>query len=208
MTFRQNKKNIAGNPRRTMLRKLAVGLLAAVLAPVLSVPSAHAASPVLAGKKALMVYYSWGGNTRQVVSQIQKTIQADAVELKTVDPYPEEYRPTTVQARKELEANFRPPLSTRIDNLSEYDVIIIGSPNWWGTVAMPVFTFLGSYDLSGKTVAMYITHEGSRLGRAMDDLTRLCPASSILEGLAIRGGSVGSAQNDVTAWLRKIGLAS
>jgi flavodoxin len=186
---------------------MAFGLLAVKFTSILPLSVADAASSILAGSKTLIVYYSWSGNTRQIVGQIRKTIQADVFELKTVDPYPEEYRPTTVQAKKEQEAGYRPPLSTKIDNLGDYDVIIIGSPNWWGTVAMPVFTFLESYDLSGKTIAMYITHEGSRLGNSMDDLRKLCPNSTILEGLAIRGGSVGSAQKDVDAWLRKIGLA-
>lgn len=195
----------SGISRRTFFGGIALGLIAAALAPAFSVSTAHAAQGEGKGK-TLIIYYSWGGNTRQIVGQIQKTIQADVVELKTVDPYPEEYRPTTVQAKKELEANYRPPLSTKIGNLDDYDTVIIGSPNWWGTVAMPVFTFLESYDLSGKKVAVYITHEGSRLGRAVDDVTRLCPKAEILEGLAIRGGSVGSAQRDVDAWLRKIGL--
>lgn len=202
MTIKQGK--LAGYSRRSLIKGAALGLLTASLG---STFSANAAAGNLADKKILIIYYSWGGNTRQIVSQIKNKIQADVVELKTVDPYPEEYRPTTVQAKKEQEANYRPPLENKINNLKDYDVIIIGSPNWWGTVAMPVFTFLESYDLSGKTIALCMTHEGSRLGNSLDDLKRLCPNSDILEGLAIRGGGVASAQNDVAAWLRKIGLA-
>jgi flavodoxin len=209
MKFRKDTKFSSFSSCWRVLTKGMVffGLLGSTLVSLLPVSSANAASTDLTGKKTLIVYYSWGGNTRQIVDQIRKTIQADVFELKTVDPYPEEYRPTTVQAKREQETGYRPPLSTKIDNLDAYDVIIIGSPNWWGTVAMPVFTFLESYTLSGKTIAMYITHEGSRLGNSMDDLRKLCPSSTVLEGLAIRGGSVGSAQKDVDAWLRKIGLA-
>lgn len=192
--------------RRCVLFGMGCGLLGATLAPLLSSSKALAAVTGQAGGKTLIVYYSWGGNTRQVVDHIQKTISADVVELKPVTPYPEEYRPTTQQAKREQEANFRPPLSTKIDNLETYDNVIIGSPNWWGTLAMPVFTFLDSYDLSGKRVGLFITHEGSRLGRSLDDLKRLEPGATILDGLAIRGGSVASAQSDVAAWLQNIGM--
>lgn len=201
------KPSSIDDSRRIVLKGAAFGLLTALFSPLLSIPAANAASPGPQSKKTLIVYYSWSGNTRQIVGQIQKTIQADVVELKPVDPYPAEYKPTTVRAKKEQEANYRPPLSTTIDNLDDYDTVIIGSPNWWGTVAMPVFTFLETYDLSGKNVAVYITHEGSRLGRAVDDVKRLSPNANVLEGLAIRGSGVGSAQKDVNAWLQKTGLA-
>ena len=197
----------AGRVRRSLLMALVFGALTIPLAPIFSVCQANAATRNPEVNKVLIVYYSWGGNTRQIVSQVQNTIQADVVELKAVNPYPEAYRPTTVQAKKELESGYRPALSTKIDNLDNYNTIIIGSPNWWGTVAMPIMTFLEEYDLSGKTIAMYITHEGSRLGNSMGDLKKFCPNSTVLEGLAIRGGSAGSAQKDVAAWLRKIGLA-
>jgi flavodoxin len=194
--------------RRILIRAMAFfGLLGVALASLPQASSANDAPADLAGKKTLITYYSWGGNTRQIVGQIQKTIKADVFELQTADPYPEEYRPTTVQAKREQETGYRPPLKSRLENLGDYDVVIIGSPIWWGTMAMPVFTFLDSYDLSGKTIALYTTHGGSRLGKSMDDLKKLCPNSTILEGLAIPGGSVGSAQSDVDAWLRKIGLA-
>ena len=200
------KQSPSATSRRTVIKGLASGLVASAFVPLLPFSSSNAAPMDLAGKKTLIVYYSRSGNTRQIVGQIQKSIQADTVELQTVYPYPTEYRPMTQQAKKELEGGYRPPLSTKIDNIEKYDVIIIGSPNWWGTMAMPVFTFLESYDLSGKTIAMYITHEGSRLGNSMNDLKRLCSKSTFLEGLAIRGGSVASAQGDVDKWLRAIGL--
>ncbi|MCY2005559.1 hypothetical protein OW774_23830 [Klebsiella pneumoniae] len=85
----------SGISRRTFFGGIALGLLAVAFAPVFSVSTTHAAQGEGKGK-TLIVYYSWGGNTRQIAGQIQKTIQADVVELKTIDPYPEEYRPTTV----------------------------------------------------------------------------------------------------------------
>lgn len=85
--------------------------------------------------KALIVFYSRSGNTRALARQLQTLIGAELVELETVQPYPEAYRAVTEQAKHELESGFKPRLKTRIDHIQAYDVILVGSPNWWGTVA-------------------------------------------------------------------------
>lgn len=157
-------------------------------------------------KKFLIVYYSRSGNTDYVAKHIHNQIGGDIVKLETVNPYPEQYRATTIQAKKELEADFRPALKNKINNIADYDVIFIGSPNWWGTMSMPIRTFLYDYDLSGKQVALFITHEGSGLGRSMDDLRKFEPNAVILDGIAIRGGSAEGSQSQVQQWLKKIGM--
>jgi flavodoxin len=157
-------------------------------------------------KKMLIIYYSWGGNTRTMATQIQSLTGADMFELKTVNPYPAEYRPTTEQAKREKESGYRPPLATKIENLEDYDTIFIGSPNWWGTLPMPFFTFLEEHNLAGKTLIPFMTHEGSGFGNSLSDLMKLCPNATILEGLAERGGRVRNAQPGVAQWLKKIGI--
>lgn len=156
--------------------------------------------------KTLLIYYSWGGNTEKVATQIANAIDTDVIKLETVDAYPKEYRPTTVQAKKEQQAGYRPALSTKVPPLDGYDNIILGTPNWWGTFAMPMFTLLDGYDLAGKNVTLFITHGGSRFGRSLDDLKALAPKAHILEGLALSSGSVDSAQEDIRTWLQKIGF--
>ena len=91
--------------------------------------------------------------------------------------------------------------------VSRYDVILVGSPSWWGTFAGPVRTFLSTAALDGKTLIPFITHEGSGLGSAPADLRRLCPSAKTGEGLAIRGSRVvDGARQQVESWLRKAGL--
>lgn len=181
-------------------------VLGAIVIPMPGGTSAvHAA--LSRGEKMLIVYYSWGGNTRHMAEQIQSITGADIFELKTVAPYPKEYRPTTEQAKREQESGYRPPLSAKPENLSDYDLVFIGSPNWWGTLAMPFFTFLDENNLSGKTVVPFMTHEGSGFGSALADLKRLCPNADILEGLAVRGGRVQGAQSEIARWLSKIGMS-
>lgn len=155
-------------------------------------------------KKILVAYFSHSGNTRFLAGQIRNATDADMFEIQPVKAYPQEYQAVVDQARKEIDANFRPALKTRVKNIESYDVIFIGSPNWWGTIAPPVATFLSSYNLQGKTIIPFITHEGSRMGHSVTDIKKLCPKSTVLEGLPIRGGEVGRSHNDVMKWLREI----
>lgn len=154
----------------------------------------------------LTVYYSHSGNTRALAKMIQQQVGGDLVEILPVSPYPDDYNTVVNQAKKELQEGYRPPLQTDVENISDYDVILVGSPNWWNTVAPPVMTFLAACDLSDKAIAPFITHEGTGLGRSASDIAQLCPGVTVLEGLAVRGGSVTSAQPQVSAWLRKLGM--
>ena len=184
-----------------------LGMFAGVAVPLLNPLSpAHAAEAKAGGANVLIVYYSRSGNTRDMAKQIQAKVGGDIVELQTVQPYPSEYKATTEQAKRELESNYLPPLSTKIENIGAYDVVFVGSPNWWSTMAMPVRTFLSENNLSGKTVVPFITHEGSGLGRSVADLKSFCPNATILEGLAIRGSRVNSSQDEIAKWLNKLSI--
>jgi flavodoxin len=155
---------------------------------------------------ALSAYFSHSGNTSVVAHQIHENIGGDIFEIVPVDPYPRDYDAVVEQARKELDKDYRPSLKTKIEKMGLYNVVFVGYPNWWGTIPRPVVTFLSEYDFSGKTIVPFCTHEGSRLGRSVIDIKELCPQSTILEGLAVRGGDVKKAQKEVTGWLREMGM--
>jgi aryl-alcohol dehydrogenase-like predicted oxidoreductase/flavodoxin len=158
------------------------------------------------GGKVLIVYYSRSGNTRLMAEKIRTLTNADLVELQTVEPYPEEYRVATEQAKKELESGFLPALKTQVQNLGAYDTVLVGSPCWWSNMAPPVRSFLSKNDLSGKALALFMTHGGSGFGKARDDLAKLCPKSTLLDGLAVKGSGVKDADGEIARWLDKIGL--
>jgi flavodoxin len=188
-----------------MLKTMSFGLLTAVAAPALfSVSPANAATRT-GGNKILIVVYSRTGNTRSVARQIHALAGGDIVELETVRPYPEEHQPTVEQAKKELEANFYPPLKEIGKDISSYDMIFVGSPCWWYTFASPVRGFLAQHEFSGKRLAPFITHAGAGLGKSMDDMKSLCPGAVILEGLAVRGSSADKAQSEISQWLKRLG---
>ena len=144
------------------------------------------------------------GNTKVVANMIREITGGDTFQIDTVKSYPKDYSATTNVAKKELNENARPELSGHVENMESYNVIFLGYPNWWGTMPMPVFTFLEEYDLSGKTIIPFCTHEGSGIGRSENDIAKLCPEATLLKGLAIHGSRVSDAKRDVSDWLELI----
>lgn len=156
--------------------------------------------------KVLIVYFSRSGNTRELAGQIQTATGGKLVELEPVETYPAEYQQTVNRARQELASGACPPLKTKIDGMDAYDVILLGSPNWGGSIAPPVKTFLSEYDLSGKRIAPFMTHGGSGLGRASIDIKSLAPQATVIDGLAVRGREVREARREIETWIGGLGL--
>lgn len=143
------------------------------------------------------------GNTRLLALACQEAIGGELFSIKTVEKYPTSYDDTVDVAKQEQNDNARPALSTHVEDMNTYDIIILIYPNWWGTLPQPVFAFLEEYDFPGKTVLPLCTHEGSGLGNSEETITSLCPDSELLEGLAVRGSNAGTSQDDVNEWIRK-----
>ena len=160
----------------------------------------------MARNNVLVAFFSRTGNTRVIADFIHEKLGCDIFEIKPVDPYPKDYDATVDRARRELDSDFRPELVEDIDDSGSYDTVFVGYPCWWGTMPMAVFTFLEDHNLSGKKVVPFCTHEGSALGHSVVDIKKLCPESTILEGLAIKGSTVNAAQGEVHDWLSKVGI--
>lgn len=146
------------------------------------------------------------GNTEVVAKTIQKITGGDLFRIEAVHAYPADYIETTEVAKEELRTNARPKLTGHVENMASYDVIFLGYPNWWGTMPMPVFTFLEEYDLAGKTIVPFCTHEGSGLGHSVPDIRKACLKSTVLDGIAIRGGDVKNAEGGISGWLQELGM--
>jgi len=161
------------------------------------------ARPLAETKKVLVAYFSHTGNTRVVAEQIHQAAGGDIFEILSEKPYPADYNACVEQARQELDSGYLPPLKTKIEDIRPYDLIFIGYPNWWSTFPAPVRAFLSENDLSGKTVVPFCTHGGGGMGRSVTDISKLCPNSPMLEGIAIPGSDVRNAQDTVREWLRR-----
>lgn len=157
--------------------------------------------------KILVAYFTRSGNTRKVADLIHGVVGGTIREIQPQVPYPDEYAVVVEQAKKEIRAGARPALKSEMADVESYDVIFVGSPNWWSTIAPPVATFLSECDLSGKTLVPFCTHGGGGPGRIAKDIAKLCPRSTVLDGFEVYGGGTGSTQSSVSAWLRRIGIA-
>lgn len=160
--------------------------------------------PASGGQKILVVYFSHSGNTKAIAEQIRNATGADIFEIQPVNAYPKDYKAVVDQAKKEISSNYKPELKTKIENIGQYDVIFIGSPNWCSTMAPPMNTFLSEYDFSGKTLVPFMTHGGGVFGHYIADLKNLCPKSTFLEGIAISDRSIKDSQNEILKWLKQI----
>jgi flavodoxin len=156
--------------------------------------------------KVLIAYFSHSGNTRVIAREIQKNLGGDLFEIATIDPYPQDYNTVVNVAKREQNANSRPKLTAKVENMASYDPVFVGYPNWWGSMPMAVFNFLEQYDFSGKTILPFCTHGGSQLGHSEKDIVKLCPKATVKNGLAIRSSQVNAAQSHVANWLRQAGL--
>ncbi|MDR3046656.1 MAG: NAD(P)H-dependent oxidoreductase [Bacteroidales bacterium] len=156
--------------------------------------------------KILVVYYSWSGNTRQVAEQIQTVVGGDIVEIKALKPYPEEYKQCVEQAKEEIHANFKPEINInkRILDINNYDIIFIGSPNWWSTIAPPVASFINLYDFKGKTVIPFCTHGGGQEANLFKDIEAAAFGSKIMKGLAVSDANMVKSKEAVGSWLKEL----
>lgn len=154
--------------------------------------------------KVLIAYFSKTGNTETIASMIAEQTGGELFKVETVVPYPDDYDETVDIAREEQDNDARPELSTHVEDMSQYDVIYLGYPNWWGTMPQAMFTFLEEYDFSGKTIIPFCTHGGSALGRSEGDIASLVPDATLLDGLAVSGSRVDDAQADVEEWLNSL----
>ncbi|GAK48907.1 hypothetical protein U14_00118 [Candidatus Moduliflexus flocculans] len=159
-------------------------------------------------EQILIAYYSHSANTQKIANLIQAEIGGTLYQIHPQQAYPRAYNAVLEQAKKEIQAGFRPVLASQIDNMAAYEIIFIGTPNWWSSIAPPVATFLSTYDFAGKTIAPFCTHGGGGLGRIEKNIAKLCPRSTVLSCLEISGSGAGNAQAKISAWLRTIGITS
>lgn len=176
----------------------------------------------MSGTRILVAYfsrtgenYSVGtiekGNTHIVADMIAEQTGGDMFEISTVTSYPDDYDECTEIAKQEQNDNARPELAASVENIEDYDIIFLGFPIWWSDMPMAVYTFLESYDFSGKTIIPFCTHEGSGLASTESSIAEVCPDAEVLDGLSIRGSVAQNSQDEaktsVVDWLEEIGFS-
>ena len=137
------------------------------------------------------------GNTEVVAAKIKALLpEADLFQIDTTYEYSKSYMTCIEEAKQELHDNARPEVKNAPENIDEYDTIILGYPNWWGTMPMVCYTFLESYDFTGKTIIPFCTNEGSGMGSSERFIKKLCPGATVLAGTPIHGAEAAHADRE------------
>ncbi|MDL2227679.1 hypothetical protein LJC30_02190 [Odoribacter sp. OttesenSCG-928-L07] len=124
--------------------------------------------------KILIAYYSLTGNTKAVAEQIHNKFGGDMFEIILVTPYPPDEKTVIDIVRLEMEKDYLPEISNKVENIDEYDIIFIGTPIWYGTAATPIFSFVKQYNFSGKKIVPFYTCGGGDEGSYVEDIKVFC----------------------------------
>ena len=146
------------------------------------------------------------GNNEIVCSIMKELIEADSFKIEMKTPYSPVYMTCIDEAKRDLRAKARPELVSLPESIDAYVTIVLAYPNYWGTMPMAVFTFLESFDFSGKTILPLCTNEGSGMGGSERDIKRTCPGATVKSGLSITGSSAANAEDSLRRWLASNGL--
>ena len=171
------------------------------------------------GSKILVVFFSHPGdnyavgnikvgNTKKIADLISEKTGGQQFEIVAEKNYDMAYTPLTELAKQEQQNGELPAFKGEVENIDQYETIFIGGPVWWGTYPQVMFTFFSKYDLNGKTLIPFTTHEGSGLGSCAKDVQKAYPDATVKQGLAIRGTDAqsGDATKRVEKWLTELGF--
>ena len=154
-------------------------------------------------QNSLIVYYTHSANTRNIAEIINEEVEGTIFEIIPAEPYPQGYDDVVKQAKKEISAGYQPELTSDLD-VKPYDVIFVGTPNWWSTLAPPVAAFLQNHDFAGKTVVPFCTHGGGGMAHIQRDVEKLCAGAKVLPGFDVYGSGGRDAASAVEKWLKQI----
>lgn len=160
-------------------------------------------------KKMLVLYYSWScGNTERIARELADACGADLERIETKEAYPDDYDETVEIGKREVDQGMTRKIRDLAHDVSDYDMVAIGTPTWWYTMAPAVLELFRTIDFSGKLLIPFATN-GGWPGSALDDMQAAAPEATTIEPYAVRFDSQGgshmvSKQTDVTAWVTRV----
>lgn len=147
------------------------------------------------------------GNLEYMALTIQQAVGGDLFQIETQESYPLDHEPLVDQAAEEQDENARPALATHIENLEQYDTILLGYPNWWGDMPQALYTFWEEYDFSGKTIIPFTAHGGSGFAGTVGTIESLQSEAIVRDdGLSISRNDVADSAEEVRQWALNLGL--
>lgn len=157
----------------------------------------------------LIVYYSWSnGNTQKIAEQLRLATGADIARIETVKPYEGSYMNVVNQGQREVNEGYKPDIRPLEYDVADYDVIAVGTPTWWYTMAPAVKTFLEANDFTGKTVIPFMTN-GGWPGHVIKDMKQAAKGAEFGPSLEVQfdcngGSDLVSDTGDIDRWAADI----
>ena len=152
--------------------------------------------------KVLVAYFSASGVTAGVAKQLAEVTGGELYQIQPEQPYTDadlDWRDKQSRSTLEMQdKTSRPAIINKLDSISQYDVIYVGFPIWWGTAPTIVNTFMESYDFSGKTVTLFATSGGSGIEQAYKDFSEAYPNVNWKEGKLLNSPS----RQDLEEWVK------
>lgn len=182
------------------------GILVILLAgfAVLNNFSVKAEETPMTEKKVLVAYFSATGTTEKLASKLAKVTNADLFKITPEQPYTaDDLNWMDKQSRSSVEMNdknCRPAISSKIEDISKYDVIFVGFPVWWYREPSIIDTFMESYDFTGKTVIPFATSGGSPIGNSGKNMQQLAPKAKVYAGKCF---SVTISEDELLNWAKE-----
>ena len=177
-----------------------------MLALVAAMMAALSCSTKKVEPKILVLYYSQTGNTKTVAEEFATKLGADIEEIVASKPYDGDFQATIGRCMQEREQGIVPEIQPITADLSQYDIIFIGYPIWFGTYAPPVAAFLNQADLSGKKIVPFCTFGSGGLESSVKDLTEKQPNAEILPGYGVRAARMTAVPKEVDQFLKAGGF--
>ncbi len=160
-------------------------------------------------KKLLIVYYSWScGNTERIAKTLQGVAGGELLKLDTAVPYSGSYNDVVEQGQREVHQGYEPELKPVGVDIADYDVIAVGTPTWWYTMAPAVKTFLHRNDFTGKTVVPFMTN-GGWPGHVIKDMESICSGAEFACEMRVKFDSNGgdhleTPEAKINAWAQSV----
>ena len=177
-----------------------------ILAATIVALSAASCGTKHEAQKVLVLYYSQTSNTKVVAEEIANRMSADIEAIEAVEPYDGDFQATIQRCMQERELDVLPAIQPMKADLSQYDVVFIGYPVWFGTYAPPIATFLGNVDLSGKKIVPFCTFGSGGLESSIADIKAKQPNAEVMPGYGVRAARLNAVPDEIDQFLKANGF--
>lgn len=170
-------------------------------------------NPIPGGnERYLVLYCSRTGSTERMAQQIQQTLDCDILEVEPQTPYESDYNGMLNRAQEELavirQGNY-PAIKTSVEDFGNYDIVFVGYPIWYGSMATPMQTFLHNHasKLAGKRIALFASSGSSGISASVDEARTLCSGATFTETLLLTSSTLSQMGNRIRTWLETLGAS-